>query len=220
MKRILSLLLALAVLLALPVCSFAAIDEEFRNDRYTYEYLSDTEAAVASFFGQTPRLHMGSCIGHRWLTAIGDGAFEHVDTLVYLKVSSYVRTIGNYAFHGCSLLHQVDLPPAVSSIGSYAFQSCTNLRRIILPEGITSLEEGTFMFCLSLKDVTLPSTLEKIGPDAFVFCLALEDLAIPASVTEIAPDAFRDCPNLTLTVADGSYAQEYAENNGIPYVVA
>ena len=216
MKKILSLLLASVLLLAMCASSFA----EEAEVEYSFEFLSDTEAAVSSFLGCVESIHLPSNAGHRYVTAIGDSAFEFADTLVYVKVSSYVKQIGDYAFHGCTFLQKIDLPQSVEAIGKYAFQSCTNLKGITLPEGITSLEEGTFMFCPDLSEVKLPSTLQSIGENAFVFCLALKELSIPASVTAIAPEAFVDCPDLTLTVADGSYAMEYAEENGIPFVVA
>ena len=75
------------------------------------------------------------------------------------------------------------------------------------------------MFCPALTSVSLPSTVEKIGSRAFDFCTSLESLAIPAAVSEIAEDAFKDCNRLTLCVADGSYAEQFAENAGIPYTV-
>ena len=42
---------------------------------------------------------------------------------------------------------------------------------------------------------------------------------IPNSVTEIATGAFRDCRALTLKVPSGSYAEQYAKDNAIPYTV-
>jgi hypothetical protein len=37
-------------------------------------------------------------------------------------------------------------------------------------------------------------------------------------VTEIGEDAFMECEELVLSVAEGSYAEEYAKENDIPYV--
>ena len=51
----------------------------------------------------------------------------------------------------------------------------------------------------------------------FCNCKRLTDLTIPGSVTEIGRDAFYMCRDLTLTVPEGSYAEQYAKENEIPY---
>ena len=43
---------------------------------------------------------------------------------------------------------------------------------------------------------------------------------IPPSVTEIGGGAFDGCEKLTLIVTRGSFANEYADANAIPYVYA
>ena len=54
---------------------------------------------------------------------------------------------------------------------------------------------------------------------SFANCTALEYLELPASVTAIGNNAFLNDENLTLGVYYGSFAQTYAEENGIPYVI-
>ncbi|MED9970662.1 MAG: dockerin type I repeat-containing protein [Ruminococcus sp.] len=44
-------------------------------------------------------------------------------------------------------------------------------------------------------------------------------LVIPESVTSIANNAFDNCPDLTLGVWYGSYAYNFAKDNGISYVL-
>jgi len=80
---------------------------------------------------------------------------------------------------------------------------------------------------LFLLDIMLPgedglSILRKvkknsIGEEAFCYCESLTDVTIPASVTGIGYSAFDACPNLTLTVTAGSYAETYAKENGLKY---
>ena len=82
---------------------------------------------------------------------------------------------------------------AVTSIAKQAFTYCNSLTQVIIPDSVTSIEDG-----------------------AFYSCDALSEVAIPVSVTSIGADAFGDCPLLTLTVFPGSFAETFAQENGIP----
>ena len=218
MKKFFAVLLALALLAACSVIALADEEEEvFTSSCYRFKAINDEEASIVGFFGPGHDLHLSSTVGHRYVTSVGTSAFEFNTDLVNIRLSSRVKEIGDYAFHGCTELMYITIPDSVQSIGRNAFQSCNDLEKIAIPEGITELKDGTFLFCPGLKSVKLPSTLEKIGPKAFQFCTSLESLAIPASVSEIGEDAFKDCPRLTLSVAEGSYAEQYAQEAGIPF---
>ena len=218
MKKIIAMLLALALLAACSVFVFADEEEEvFTSSCYRFKAINDEEASIVGFFGPGHDLHLSSSVGHRYITSVGTSAFEFNTELVNVRLSSRVKEIGDYAFHGCTELMYITIPDSVQSIGRNAFQSCNDLEKIAIPEGITELKDATFQFCPGLKSVNLPSTLEKISPKAFQFCTSLESLAIPASVSEIGEDAFKDCPRLTLSVAEGSYAEQYAQEAGIPF---
>lgn len=218
MKRIIAVFMAIALILSISIVVFAD-DEVFEGGSYRYKIINDEEVSVVGFHGDGIDLHLDSSIGHRFITEVGPSAFEFNDNLVNVRLSSRVKAIGDYAFHGCTELQRITIPAAVQSVGRYAFQNCVDLETIALPEGITEIPAGTFMFCPALTSVSLPSTVEKIGSRAFDFCTSLESLTIPAAVSEIAEDAFKDCNRLTLCVADGSYAEQFAENAGIPYTV-
>lgn len=70
----------------------------------------------------------------------------------------------------------------------------------------------------NLVQVELPETIQAIHSQAFDGCLSLERLIVPSSVTEIGKWAFDDCPKLTIYTPAGSYAEQYAEENHIPFV--
>lgn len=69
-----------------------------------------------------------------------------------------------------------------------------------------------------LKSVVLPDTLKTIGAYAFYYCTGLEKIAIPASVVNIEYGAFYACENLTIYGFEGSCAEIYANQHGIPFV--
>ena len=47
----------------------------------------------------------------------------------------------------------------------------------------------------------------------------MTDICLPASILEIGADAFKDCHKLTIHAPAGSYAETYAKENNIPFVV-
>ena len=59
-----------------------------------------------------------------------------------------------------------------------------------------------------------------IGDSAFSFCQALKSVTIPASVAGIASNAFARCSaDLAITGVPGSYAEQFCQQNNIPFIV-
>ena len=54
---------------------------------------------------------------------------------------------------------------------------------------------------------------------AFEYCIGLETVMIPKSVEFIGYDVFRGCEKLTIHAPAGSYAEQFAKENGIPIVL-
>jgi len=87
------------------------------------------------------------------------------------------------------------------------------------PEGVTAIMEYAY-FNYQMEEITLPSTLEYIADGAFAGCKNLTKLEIPASVTFIGYDVFEGtAEDFTIYCYKDSCAQEYAEENGINYVL-
>ena len=68
-------------------------------------------------------------------------------------------------------------------------------------------------------DVTIPDGVTSIGDSAFEGCSNLTSITIPDGVTSIWYSAFWGCENLTIHAPAGSYAEQYAKENNIPFVV-
>lgn len=111
----------------------------------------------------------------------------------------------------------VSIPYGVRSIESEAFAGCADMLSLRIPETVKSLGDGAFCNCSSLTTVVIEKGLTTIGASAFAGNSALRSVTLPDSVMVIDDTAFEGCANLTLTVAEDSYAEQYAKKLGIPY---
>ena len=134
-------------------------------------------------------------------------------------VPNGIQAIGYRAFEGCRSLSSVELPDSLTAIGDRAFEGCRSLSSVELPDTLTAIGDWAFSGCRSLSDIQLPAGIKAIGGWAFSGCRSLSRMTIPKGVNEIGYGAFKDCDALTLNVKQGSYAQGYAEEKGIPYVL-
>ena len=124
--------------------------------------------------------------------------------------------IGDHAFDTCKSLTTVTIPDSVNSIGNAAFIYCESLSEIALSSSPTSIGHDAFFSCESLTRITIPDGVDSIGSSAFYGCVSLTEATVPASVTSIGDGAFNGCPSLTLIVTSGSFAETFAQENGIP----
>lgn len=157
------------------------------------------------------------------VTTIEDGAFEYCKELTEISVPNSVVTIGREAFEQCAKLQKAVLPAHDCTLGGGMFFFCQELEEVRLPAdlkelGKTSALKGMFAYCGKLSKIVLPDGLEQIGRNAFSGCASLSELSIPASVTAIGNDALSGCKNLTIHAPAGSYAEQYAKENNIPFV--
>lgn len=93
----------------------------------------------------------------------------------------------------------------------------TGLKTVSLPNGLEAIPDGLFFGCV-FDIFEIPDTVTRIGRNAFGYCWEITEIAIPDSVQSIGERAFSEYANLSLTVAEGSYAAQYAEENGIPFL--
>lgn len=105
----------------------------------------------------------------------------------------------------------------VKTIGGAAFSYCTDLVSIVIPDTVTVIGDDAFYFCQSLTEVVIPNSVTSIGYTAFAFCTDLSQITIPESVTYIADDAFEKC-DIAIYGYEGSYAQTYADENGLLFI--
>ncbi len=151
------------------------------------------------------------------ITSIGEFAFNSCSALASITIPDSVTSIGQFAFYGCAALTSITIPDGVTSIGQFAFYGCAALKSITIPDGVTSIGESAFCGCSALKSITIPDGVTSIGESAFYGCAALKSITIPDGVTSIGQFAFDGCSALTIRAKGGTKAQQYAENEHIPF---
>ena len=86
-----------------------------------------------------------------------------------------------------------------------------------MSDNVRKIGDWAFSNCRSLEKIELSASLTEIGVGAFYDCRSLSVIRIPESVCRIARRAFYRCEKLTIHAPAGSYAEQYAKENRIPY---
>ena len=101
-----------------------------------------------------------------------------------------------------------------SDITVYAFWLPDNDETVILPEGLITVEEEAFAGS-GIRYVIVPDGCVSIGIRAFADCSELLAVVMPESVSSISVDAFEGSSQASILTPTGSYAADWAEDNGI-----
>ena len=157
---------------------------------------------------------------------IGSQVFYGSEKLDSLTIPDSVIRIGSAIFGSNEALTTVHISPdhpAYMMLDGLLVEK-ENMRIIgalnntpakyVIPEGIKEISFMAFQGSKDLEELTVPDGLINIGSDAFSGCSKLRDIFLPASVTEIGFEAFKYARELVIHAPAGSYAQQYAEDNG------
>ena len=219
MKKIISLLLSLAMLLTitsgLNLTAYADVQTGKCGDNVTYSLDTSTGVLTISGTGKmTDYSYQSSpfCNDTKikvvtidyGVTSIGKNAFEGCASLTSITILNSVTSIGDDAFYNCTSLTSVTIPDSVTSIGNSAFYCCRSLTSVTIPDSVTSIGDSAFNDCRSLTSVTIGKSVTSIGEATFCECTSLIRVTIPDSVTSIGNFAFSHCLSLTsVTIPNG-----------------
>lgn len=134
-----------------------------------------------------------------------------------IAVPEGVVSIGSHAFKNCDSIEDIILPESIIRIEDNAFWSC-RAKCINIPKNTRYIGKEAFLSCVNIVSVNIPVGIETIEESTFSCCFALEKVTIPNSVVRIALDAFHGCSKITIYTPAGSYAEDFAKENGIPFV--
>lgn len=216
-KKSFACLCIFVMLMSLFSVSFSATTYYYSHN---YEfYKNDLSGLTITQYQDTAeKLEIPSELIDIKVNVIGPSAFAKRSDLVSVSLPDTIETIGSFAFANCTNLSDVKFSSELSLSVIGAFQGCTSLQSADMSmTKITDLAAQTFYNCSSLKTVVLPDTCTTIKKYALSSCPQLESVFIPASVTTIEDNAFKGSTAVTITGYFGSYAEEYAKANNIPF---
>jgi hypothetical protein len=215
MKKLFTIAIALMML---AVCCISPSAKTILSvDDWVLETINGSYWEIDTYIGEDEDVTVITQYGSAVLSILSDHSFANNTVTKRVTIPEPISTIGEYAFLNASTLEEVNLSASVNIIGVGAFSGTSALRSINLEDA--SIERlNPYMFLNSgIEEVSLPSTCIKIADNAFAGCGNLQKIVIPSSVTEIGSDSFYGCENLVIYAPYGSYAIEYAIENGIPY---
>ena len=108
----------------------------------------------------------------------------------------------------------------ITHLGKFAFAYAYNVSAITFEEGSQLMSIGSFaIFYMhrNLTELALPDSVTTIAGQAIGYNTVLTYVRLPQFATSIASNAFLKSTNVVLNVAAGTYAESFAENNGIAY---
>ena len=135
------------------------------------------------------------------VNSIGDNAFKGCTNLSSINMLNNSVTIGDFTFSGCISLTNINLPNTMNYVGTGMFEGCSSLTNLILPSTVIGIEDRAFKGCNSLTNINIPANLTYIGVNAFEGCESLTSMGLPASLTNLGNGAFIGCNNLNLTIS-------------------
>ncbi len=89
----------------------------------------------------------------------------------------------------------------------------------VLDYPVIGIGDYAFMSNSTVKTVTMPLSVIRIGEYAFANDPDLESVTIPRWCDRIADTAFWNSPNIVISCYTDTFAQRYAEEREIPYVL-
>ena len=87
---------------------------------------------------------------------------------------------------------------------------------IVVCRGLEVCGDMAFGQCPKLRTIVFGDELNTIEANSIILCDSLEEVYIAPGVTKISW-CFDDCPKLTIVGQAGSYAEQYAKDNNIPF---
>ncbi|MBR1506797.1 MAG: leucine-rich repeat protein [Eubacterium sp.] len=204
-RRLISLLLVLAVLLAFAPgnvigpggVNAAEPDKLVTDEGFVYQDNGDGTATITDYDGTATDITVPNEINGLKVTTIGRSAFENKD-LTKVVIQDGISIVGVGAFQNNKNLTEVKIPESVTEIGGVAFQF-TGLKEIYVPSKVSNVQYVRPTY--AVKAVVSSDNPYFTAVDGIVYSKDMKKLVIcpgkksgevvvPDGVTEIGDKAF------------------------------
>ena len=241
MKRLLSLLLAVTLVLSCVPAVFAAeqpaeavaqpkTERSPATKAVSGKYYYDVYDGEAVITGADPSLSgnitIPSTLGGYPVIAIEEGAFYGSgENITGITISNGIQRLEAYSFLGCWDLTTISIPSSVTYIDTYAFPSCDSLTKInVNANNAHYSSQGGVLFNKNKTELifttqsvsgnyTVPSTVVSIAAYAFR-SYNITSITLPSSVSNIGEYAFLSTYALT-AIHVNSGNRYYSSANGV-----
>ena len=204
MKKILTLLSMITLMLTVSLCfSASAAEEKVVIDNVVYELTSQKYSydrydygehyAVTDFFEDEALAETTTKIN----------IVDEIDG-IEVKVIDANFNDDDFNEFPCAGYNQkypsvkrINIPATVKYLGDYTFNFFTGVEKIYLPAELERMGYGVFSTMESLKSITLPAGITYIADDSFYKCKNLEKVVVNGDITSIGDLAFSGCEKLT-----------------------
>lgn len=217
-KKIISLAVVLVMLVSTVLTVNAAT--YFEENGFKYLPTSDFNCRIYGYTGTDKNVTVPNKLSSFTVLEIADEAFmnnKDIESVSFANAKA-IDAIGEFSFAGCTSLKSVNIPSTLDKIGFGSFMGCTSLTDINISSNISVINGQVFQNCTSLTEFTVPNSVGTISDFSFAGCTSLEKVVIPKTVKNISAKAFLNCDKLTIYGYSNSYAETYADENGINFV--
>ncbi len=197
-KRILTFVIALLCVIAMPQVALAATSSGSCGVSATWNYNNGTLTISGK----------GVVDAYPWMDSYEDSitkvvvnegitefskwsAFEGCDALVDVSLPQSLTRLANYAFKGCDALKSITIPKNLTEAG-FCFKD-SGLQTITFENGATAVPSFICENSPSLSTISFPASMKKIGTSAFENCDALTSVQLPNQLDTLENYAFKSC---------------------------
>lgn len=228
MKKTLSLLLCLAMILSMFTLIGTAVSAETSGD-FEYSVLDNGTVSIIEYTGSATDLTVPSELGGYTVTAIGSWAFANCTSLESITIPNTVTTIGSDAFYNTGYYNnRSNWEDNVLYIGEYLivgnyyyYDEIADKEYTYEVSGNYTVKSGTkyiaeyaFYNCKQLESITLPNSVISINAFAFLYCKLLENVTLSENLTSIGNCAFSGCmlmnniilPDSLASIGEGAFS--------------
>lgn len=183
---------------------------------------SDGNMEILLYEGKANIINVPDTIKGKPVIEINGYLVRDRDNVVEVNIPDTITEISEEAFGNCTNLENLTMGKNVQKIGESLCLGDKKLKQLVLSDALTEIPVCAFGLCTSLEVVTIPDSVTLIKENAFGGCTSLKEVHITNSATKLTDiglnSSFDGCDNLTIYAPKGSYAEQYAKNNNIPFV--